>query len=316
MVRVAGAHAEEVLAVQGPVRAPQADLGQASFLVAKASDQAVRVVNLVSDRNGRGKKVSVRIVRVGKMGVVRIVRVGKMGIVRNGRGKVIVRRVRVVQKVSVRIGRAGKRVIVRNGRGNLGSGRDVRGKKVIRFVVAVNPANVDPTVALVVVPVLSVPESVARVARVSVRIGRAGNLVSARNERGERVIGRLVHGGTVSDRDVRGETVSDRNGRGETVSGRDVRGETVSGRDVRGESSIANDGPSASSPMPNVVPMKCAVPKVAASSSAVKFPTSGRRKSAGSTKVRYVHLESRAPKRASLNDRVLGRFKRPSTLAR
>ena len=270
---MAGAHAEEVPAIQGPGRAHRAGLGRASFPVAKASDQAVRVVNLVSDRNGRGKKVSVRIVRV-----VNLVSA------RNERGEMI--------------------------------DRAVRGKKVIRFVVAVNPASVDPTVALVVVPVLSVPESVARVARVSVRIGRAG----------KRVIGRLVHGGTVSDRDVRGGTVSDRDVRGETVSGRDVRGETVSGRDVRGEtvsdrngrgeSSIANDGPSAPSPMHNVVPMKCAVPKVAASSSAVKFPTSGRRKSAGSTKVRYVHLESRAPKRASLNDRVLGRFKRPSTLAR
>jgi hypothetical protein len=184
--------------------------------------------------------------------------------------------------------------------------RAVRGKKVIRFVVAVNPASVDPTVALVVVPVLSVPESVARVARVSVRIGRAGKRVSGRDVRGE----------TVSGRDVRGETVSGRDVRGGTVSDRDVRGETVSDRNGRGESSIANDGPSAPSPMHNVVPMKCAVPKVAASSSAVKFPTSGRRKSAGSTKVRYVHLESRAPKRASLNDRVLGRFKRPSTLAR
>ena len=247
------ARAAEVLAVQGPGGAHRADLGQASSEIEPGAVQVARVVSMVNDRNGRGKKVIGRLVRAGTVSD------------RNGRG----------ERVSVRIVRVGSLVSDRNG----------HGKKVIRFVVAVNPANVDPTVALVVVLVLSVSESVA-------------------------------HGETVSDRNGRGETVSDRNGRGETVSGRDVRGETVSDRNGRGESLIANGAPSAPSPMPNVVQMRCDGRRVAASSSVARFPMSGLRKNVGSTKVRFVHPESRALKRASQNDRVLGRFKRPSTLAR
>ena len=244
-----------------------------------------RVASMVNDRNGRGMKVivrlahagreSVRIVR-GKMVIVRHDRVVNLGSARNEHGEMIDRVVHVVQKVSVRRVRGMKVIgrLVHAGTESVRIGRDkmmiVRlvhvGKQLMgRFVVAVNPASVDPIVELVVVRAQSVPVSVAH-----------------------------------------GETVSDRNGRGETVIGRLVRGEIL----------IANVAPSAPSPMHNVEPMKCAAPKVVASSSAVRFPMSDRRKSVGSTKGRYVHRVSRAPKRASRNDRVQGRFRRPSTLAR